>query len=222
MRILIKEFVNIIAKNLSTPEPIFEFGALQISTQEEFANIRSLFPDKEYIGCDMREGPGVDKVLNLHNIELPSESVGTVIILDTLEHVEFPRKAIEEAHRILKADGILVITSVMYFPIHNYPADYWRYTPEAFKSLLKPFKSSFVDFAGESEFPHTIIGIGFKGDISEDSLSRLKKEIETWKWHWSDPALVTRHIKVKEALWKKIIKLFTPPILFNLYQKIRK
>ena len=98
------------------------------------------------------EGSGVDIVLNLHHINLSLESVGTVLILDTLEHVEFPRKAIEEIYRILKPCGILIISSVMNFPIHDYPYDYWRYTPEAFKSLLKPFTFSFVDLAGESNF----------------------------------------------------------------------
>ena len=74
-------------------EPIYEFGALQLPGLEEFADLRPFFRGKSYVGCDMREGRGVDKVLNLHNIDLPDESVGTVITLDTLEHVEFPHKA---------------------------------------------------------------------------------------------------------------------------------
>ena len=147
MRILIKRFVRLIAETLPISEPIYEFGALQVSGQEGFADIRTLFPGKKYVGADIREGTGVDVILNLHHINLPPESVGTVLILDTLEHVEFPRKAIEEAHRILKSNGILVISSVMYFPIHDYPYNYWRFTPEAFRSLLKPFTASFVSFA---------------------------------------------------------------------------
>ena len=117
-------------------EPIYEFGALQVPRQEGFADLRPFFPGRKYIGADMQEGLGVDAILNLHNIELPSKSFGTVLIMDTLEHVEFARKAIEEVHRILTSEGILLISSVMYFPIHGYPQDYWRFTSEAFKSLL--------------------------------------------------------------------------------------
>lgn len=62
----------------------------------------------------------MDRVLNLHDIDLPSETAGTVLILETLEHVEFVRKAVEEAHRILNPNGILVITSAMKLQIHGY------------------------------------------------------------------------------------------------------
>lgn len=162
MRESIRQFVRICAETLPISEPVYEFGSLQVPGQEGFANLRPLFSGKKYVGADMRQGPGVDLILNLHDIKIPSESVGTVIIMDTLEHVEFPRKAIEEVHRILKPNGTLIISSVMKFPIHDYPYDYWRFTPEAFKSLLRPFNSRFVDFAGESVFPHTIVGIGIK------------------------------------------------------------
>lgn len=178
MRESIKQFVKICAETLPISEPIYEFGSLQVHGQEGFADLRPLFPGKKYIGADMREGSGVDIVLNLHHINLSLESVGTVLILDTLEHVEFPRKAIEEIYRILKPCGILIISSVMNFPIHDYPYDYWRYTPEAFKSLLKPFTFSFVDLAGESNFPHTVVGIGFKASISENVIREFKKKIK--------------------------------------------
>lgn len=162
MRELIKQFVKICAETLPISEPIYEFGSLQVPGQEGFADLRPLFPGKKYVGCDMREGPGVDKILNLHSIDIPSNSVGTVLILDTLEHVEFPHKALEEAYRILQPNGIVITSSVMNFPIHDYPYDYWRFTPQAFKSLLKPFSRVFVGFAGEEKFPHTVVGVGFK------------------------------------------------------------
>ena len=122
----------------------------------------------------MREGPGVDKLLNLHDIDLPSESVGTILCFDTLEHVEYPHRALEQIHRILKPDGIAVISSVMNFPIHDHPFDYWRFTPEAFKSILKPFYRAFVGFAGMKSFPHTIVGVGFKREIPDLSVFTMK------------------------------------------------
>ncbi|ODS42169.1 MAG: hypothetical protein MSIBF_02195, partial [Candidatus Altiarchaeales archaeon IMC4] len=181
MRESIKQFVKICAEDLPVIEPIYEFGSLQVPGQEGFADIRPIFPKREYVGCDMRDGPGVDKILNLHHIDLPSESVGTVLILDTLEHVEFPREAIKEVYRILKPNGLIVISSVMDFPIHDYPYDYWRFTPEAFKSLLKPFNKSFVDFLGEEDFPHTVLGVGFKGNISEEVMKRFSDKVNRWK-----------------------------------------
>lgn len=179
MRQLIKDFVSIVASTLPIREPICEFGSLRVPGQERFADLRPLFPAKEYIGADMREGPGVDKVLNLHKIDLQARSIGTVLCLDTLEHVEYPHRALEEIHRILEPNGITIISSVMDCPIHDHPYDYWRFTPEAFRSLLKPFRGSFIGFVGRERFPHTVVGIGFKG-ISPH-LSEFEKDYERWK-----------------------------------------
>ncbi len=212
MRESIRQFVKICAETLPISEPIYEFGFLQVEGQEGFADLRIFFNGKKYIGADMRAGLGVDIILNLHNIDIPSQSVGTVLILDTLEHVEFVRKAVEEAHRILKPNGILVISSLMNFPIHDYPYDYWRFTPEAFKSLLSPFSSSFVEFAGASNFPHTVVGIGVKGSIAQDTMDKFLQKAKFWKTHQGDPFLV------------KVTRLIPPivlPVLFTIYRKIR-
>lgn len=185
LRKLIKQFVKIVSETLPISEPIFEFGSLQVPGQEGSADMRPLFPDKEYVGCDMRAGPGVDRILNLHNIELPSESVGTILILDTLEHVEDPRSALGEVYRVLKPDGIAVVTSVMNFPIHEFPFDYWRFTPDGFKSLLKNFAYQYIDFAGDKLFPHTIIGVAFKDSVADDALLEFKTKSANWKKQWT-------------------------------------
>ena len=212
MRESIKQFVKIVADTLSIPEPIYEFGSLQVPGQEGFADLRPLFAGKEYVGCDMQEGPGVDRILNLHDIDLPPETAGTVLMLDTLEHVEFVRKATEEAHRILKPDGILVISSIMNFPIHDYPYDYWRFTPEAFKSLLKNFETCIVDYAGEKLFPHSVVGVGFKGESPKLQIDEFTMKLEDWKKRWHEPA---------ERTWETLVKWITPPILIDIYRKIR-
>jgi SAM-dependent methyltransferase len=195
------------AETLPISEPIYEFGALQVRgpRQEGFADLRPFFPGKKYIGADMREGPGVDVILNLHNIELPSESVGTVLMMDTLEHVEFPRKAIGEVYRILTSEGILIMSSLMYFPIHGYPQDFWRFTPEAFKSLLKPFTLSVSDSVGDTLLPHTIVGVGFKGSIAKNVMDEFLLRLKHWKTQW---------------LMLTLLGAFTPPIFFTTLFRI--
>jgi len=163
MRKIIKDFVKKCSKNLPIIEPIYEFGSFQVPKQIGFADLRPYFKGKKYVGCDMREGNGVDEILDLHKIDLPDSSVGTVLCLDTYEHVEFPRKATKEVYRILKPNGVFILSSVMNFPIHSYPDDYWRFTPAGFKSLLGIFNSSWVGFLGDKIFPHTILGVGIKG-----------------------------------------------------------
>lgn len=209
MRTNIHDFAGIVSTTLPVPGPIYEFGAFQVPGQAGMSDLRPLFPGKEYVGCDMREGPGVDRILNLHSIDLPPGSAGAVLCFDTLEHVEYPHKALEEIHRILKPDGMVVISSVMNFPIHDYPYDYWRFTPEAFKSILKPFAHSFVGFQGSADFPHTVVGIGFKGNVPP--LTGFTSEYD--KWVRAD----------SRSIMQWAIKL-TPPILLpslaSLYRLI--
>jgi SAM-dependent methyltransferase len=176
VRYNIKAFIKFIAETLPIPEPIYEFGSYQVPGQIKKANLRDFFPGKKYIGADMREGPGVDICLNLHGINLPDESAGTVLILDTLEHVEYPRTAIKEAFRILKPNGILVISSQMYFPVHDYPNDYWRFTPQAFESLLNLFSYKFVHSVSDPHFPHTVVGVAFKREYDQQIVSEFEKK----------------------------------------------
>jgi SAM-dependent methyltransferase len=201
MRQSIKDFATIVSKSLPIIEPIYEFGSFQVPEQIGFADLRPIFQHKKYVGCDMRKGPGVDKILNLHAIDLPSDSVGVVLCFDTLEHVEYPREALKELYRILKPNGMVVISSVMDFPIHDHPYDYWRFTPEAFKSILKPFANSFVGFQGQESFPHTIIGIGFKG--ATPPLTEFTKQYDTWQ-------------KADRRSLRQIVHRLTPPIFIPL------
>ena len=168
MRESIRAFTEICVGTLPLDGPVYEFGSLQVQGNPEMADLRELFHNKTFVGCDMRKGAGVDLVLDLHSIDLPDATAATVISLDTLEHVEYPRTAVDEIYRILKPGGVVILTSVMRFPIHGYPDDFWRFTPHGFKSLLKPFKNSFVgSCGGTKDFPQTIVGVGFKGAAPE-------------------------------------------------------
>jgi hypothetical protein len=104
--------------------------------------------------------------------------------------------------------GVDVISIVMNFPIHDHPYDHWRFTPQAFRSLLKPFTSSFVDFAGESVFLDTVVAVGFKGSTSENA--EFKRRFEDWKKYWSNP----------RKGWKELVKLFISPIPLKTKAKV--
>jgi SAM-dependent methyltransferase len=209
MRDSIRQYARIVAETIPLAGPIYEFGALRLEGFEETADLRPFFPGKEYEGCDMRPGLGVDKVLNLHDIDLPSGSVGAVLSLDTLEHVQFPHRALEEIHRILKPDGIVVLSTVLDFRIHDSPSDYWRFTPDGLKSLLQPFASCCVGSAGRRSFPHTVVALGFKG--ATPSLDKYIEELSKWEIRWERP---------KGRSWKDSAYLFLPPILKGLDRRI--
>ena len=183
MRPVIRNYVEAVLQAMPPKGPVYEFGSMEIDkpTVRGVTNFRELITgfELEYVGCDMRAGPGVDSLQNLHALDLPDNSVGTVICVDTIEHVEYPWLALSEIHRVLASPGMAIVTSVMNFLIHGYPEDYWRFTPKGLESLLKPFDVSIVDYCGKEDFPRNIVSVAFKGDVPD--LTALKANIAEWK-----------------------------------------
>jgi hypothetical protein len=93
-----------------------------------------------YVGLDLRPGPGVD-------IALPAEEIPTlfwpgkfnvVACCETMEHVEDWRLALTGMIYALAPDGVLVLTTrSVGFPYHEHPGDYWRFTTDDFRRILK-------------------------------------------------------------------------------------
>src|SRR4030042_3500545 len=119
MRQSVKDYLVKIIHRYPVLEPIYEIGAYRVEGQEEFADLRPFFPGKVYVGCDMRSGLGVDRIEDVHCLKMKTNSVGTVLIFDTLEHVENVHQAMKEIYRILKPGGMVIMSSVMNFPIQH-------------------------------------------------------------------------------------------------------
>jgi len=92
---------------------------------------------KEYVAFDMVIGPKIDVVGDALNLPFNVETFDTVISTQVLEHVERPWLMIKEIHRVLKENGICILTVPFLVPYHPDPADYFRYTKEGLESLFK-------------------------------------------------------------------------------------
>jgi len=183
MRDNVKDLVQLVAQTLDVPEPIVEIGSLQVEGQVGYADLRPFFPGKTYIGCDLRQGIGVDRIENVEQLTFEDNSVGTVLMVDTLEHVENCHLALQEIYRVLRPGGFLLLTSVMDFPVHEYPSDYWRFTPHCFELLLKRFSARWVFFQGNPLFPHTVIGLGVKKGEASNLPRGMEELLERMKSH---------------------------------------
>ncbi len=179
---LIADFVAELAGLVELPEPIVEFGSMQVEPDQPH-DLRPLFAGRKFIGTDLRPGPGVDQIEDLRSLTFADGEVGTALCLDTLEHCEDPLAACRELHRVLRDGGVCVIASVMLFPIHDYPHDFWRFTPDGFRRLLVPFDDVWVEGVGEPELPMQVIGVGAKGrklGLDQLTFGALRAEQERW------------------------------------------
>lgn len=183
MRANVRAFVALAAEVLSLRGPVYEFGSYLVAGQEEDADLRPLFPGRDYVGCDVRAGPGVDRVEDLARLSLPSESVPTIVCVDTLEHVFEIERAVQEMCRVLAPGGTLLVAAPFDFQIHHYPDDYWRLTPSCLARLLEPLEASLVGWQGLDSRPHTVLGMGFKPPLAEDLATKLQRFMaayESW------------------------------------------
>lgn len=92
------------------------------------------FPNR--IGIDIKSGPGVDVVASVYELPFVENEFDTVLCVSVLEHLEDPRKAIAEMHRVLKPGGKIIISVPFLFPIHDAPGDYWRFTKYGLRNLF--------------------------------------------------------------------------------------
>lgn len=188
MRDNVKEFLQLLTETLDLPHPVLEVGALQTEGQEAYADVRPFFKDGSYLGCDMRPGAGVECLADAHQLPFREASVGTVLLLDTLEHVQSPFVAVQEACRALRPGGVVLLASVMNFPIHSFPSDYWRFTPAVFDYLLTTFEPRFVVSQGDAEFPSTVIGVAMKPSPRAEDAERFREAMRAIEARWPETA----------------------------------
>ena len=118
-----------------------------------------LFPGKRYIKQDMQnfDPPCIDMICDIADMKpIPDGSIGLVLNCESLEHIQHPQKAIDEIHRVLRPNGLLILTTVMHFKIHRAPKDYWRFTPDGLELLLHRFKILDCSLEGSLKRPKGI------------------------------------------------------------------
>lgn len=93
-------------------------------------------PDKKPdIVCDATDMQGV----------IDDNTYDAVVLMEVLEHIPEPAKALAEIRRILKPDGILLGSTPFLFPIHDAPHDYYRYTIYGLTHLLRGYANVRID-----------------------------------------------------------------------------
>jgi SAM-dependent methyltransferase len=180
-----KAFCRVVTETFECPGPVYEFGSYQVEGQVDYADLRGLFSGKTYVGCDMRPGPGVDRVEDVSAMSLPDSSAGTILCLETFEHVFEVRRAFDEVFRVLKPGGIFVLTSPFNFRIHAYPDDYWRMTPNCLRRMLAPYGGRVTGYQGYEKFPHTVMSLAVKAPTPLDFQARARRLTHAYR-AWLD------------------------------------
>lgn len=127
IELLVKEAKRFIYKNKTTK--ILDIGG-------GYLDRTKLLKDLGLVTVlDVKRGSNIDIVGDILNLPIKKSCYDVVTLFTVLEHVEDPKKAFMEIARVLKPNGLLLLTTVQYWHNHDCPGDYFRFTNEGLQYL---------------------------------------------------------------------------------------
>jgi SAM-dependent methyltransferase len=90
-----------------------------------------------WVGFDVPESSTADVRGYAESLPFDTASFDTVVCTEVLEHVAEPARVVREIARVLKPDGYVILTTPLYFPIHEEPYDFFRFTPFGLRHLFE-------------------------------------------------------------------------------------
>jgi SAM-dependent methyltransferase len=147
-------FRNLVNNN---PDEFNDKRILEVGSRDVNGSVRPIIEElcspKEYVGIDIEEGKFVDLVLPAEKAAdyFGEETFDVVISTEMLEHVKDWRLVINNMKNVLRADGMIYITTRSFgFKFHEYPFDYWRYEEIDMKKIFSDFKIISVKNEGKT------------------------------------------------------------------------
>ena len=97
-----------------------------------------LFEGCRYVGVDhSADDSRPDVVMDASSLALAAACFDLVFCTQVIEHVPDPAALVREGFRVLRPGGFLVLTGPFWWPLHEEPHDYHRFTRHGFQHLLR-------------------------------------------------------------------------------------
>ena len=131
-----------------------------------------------YTGLDIKGGDVKGSALNL---PFENEHFETIFSSMVIEHVEDPFLMMEEANRVLKKGGYLIITAPLFWCLHEEPMDFFRFTKYGLSLLAEKSGLKIVYIEERGNWPSTLgqmISLFFESTANRTLLRYPKKVIQ--------------------------------------------
>jgi len=210
-------------KNASVEGPILEIGGGS-------GNFKEFLP--ESISIDIVSLPWLDIIAQAQMLPFKNESIGNIVLVDVLHHIENPSSFFKEAGRILKPDGRIIliepaITPVSWIVLH-------LFHPEPIDMREDPFSEMEVDpsrepFDANQAIPTLLFGRYRKGflrkfpDLSIISLQYLDLFVYPLSGGFRPWCLIPhRYIQGLLGIERNILPVLGPLMAFRFFCVIKK
>ena len=119
----------------------------------------------KYLGVDLEMNPRAEHHIGFDSkTTLPDNYADIVLSNQVLEHVDTPSGYLQEAYRILKPGGTIILTTHGYWFYHPTPNDYWRWTSAGLRKTVEAEGFKINSF-------HGILGLAASGiQLFQDGL----------------------------------------------------
>jgi SAM-dependent methyltransferase len=131
---------------------ILELGSGKQVNGKYYYSAKHLFDESnDFLQSDVNKEFG-HPIIDVTKMKYKNE-FDIILCLNVLEHVFEFQKAIKNMHDALKPKGTLVVAVPMFYPLHDEPGDYWRFTEHALRKLFSDFKDVKLSHRGKREYP---------------------------------------------------------------------
>ncbi len=153
------------------PGKILEIGAGKHSSHIEY-----LKGDYHYYSLNLLSSEDPSIVGDACAMPLRDNSIDNIIMLEVLEHIPIPDLSINECMRVLKKGGIMIGSTRFIHPQHEAPYDYYRFTENSIKMLLRDFSEYHIKKLGNRL--HVLIDITLENCPFLRLFSRLLQYVQ--------------------------------------------
>lgn len=132
--------------------PIRDRRILEIGSGREGQSARPFFDaSNEFITSDVNPALGHARV-DVLSMEF-REEFDVILCMNVLEHLPEPRQAVANIYRALRQGGTALFFVPGFYPLHDEPHDYWRFTEHSLRHLLAEFREVTVRHLGPRIYP---------------------------------------------------------------------
>jgi len=133
-RVHLDEFARRAGSSLVAGARVLDAGAGNSVYRRHFSHVS--YEAADFLQVDKRYAQ-MDYVCRLDDIPVSDGRFDLVLLTQVLEHLPEPEAVLLELNRVLRHDGKLWLSAPLFYPEHEQPYDFYRYTRFGFSYLLE-------------------------------------------------------------------------------------